>query len=31
VLPLGKREAHDASASELIQFPPGEPGIRHGQ
>ncbi|HYX94653.1 MAG TPA: GPR1/FUN34/YaaH family transporter [Geodermatophilus sp.] len=31
VLPVGKREAVDAPASGLIEFHPGEPGIRHGQ
>jgi uncharacterized protein len=31
VLPLGKREPAATSAPGLIQYRPGEPGIRHGQ
>jgi uncharacterized protein len=31
VLPLGKREPVTTSAPGLIQYRPGEPGIRHGQ
>ncbi len=31
VLPVGKRESEGISPPGLIQFRPGEPGIRHGQ